>query len=187
MKNRKKFYASFTDAQLITQFQNGNNEAFDALVNRYSGFLNIFINSIIRNTEYTKDIAQDTWEEVLKLLRLHEYKEEEYFKSWLQSIARHITLKVIFTGKKYVHNQVYLDALVSVIHSDGLSVRQKKLLHRALSHLSRRMHKIIYMHYYLKMTFLEIAGSLKVSLGYITSEKSKAIKKLRAELVSPAL
>jgi RNA polymerase sigma factor (sigma-70 family) len=186
MKKSVLVFPHLSDAQLIFWFQHGSNAAFDELVNRYSGILKTYINSILHNPEESKDVAQDTWEEVLALLHKHEYKEEEHFYRWIQSIAHHIALKAIKPRGIYVNNPDILDELFDEVPVEDMSTLQKRLLHRALSHLNKRMHKIIYKHFFLKMTFKEIALKLKVSLGYITSTNSKAIKILREELVAPA-
>ena len=186
MKKSVLVFRHLSDAQLVYRFQLGSNEAFDELVNRYSGILKTYINSILHNPEASKDVAQDTWVEVITLLRKKEYKEEEHFFRWMQSIAYHIALKAIKPRGIYVNNPDILDELFEDVPVEDMSTLQKRLLHRALSHLNKRMHKIIYMHYFLKMKFKEIAIKLKVSLGYITSEHSKAIKKLRVKLIAPA-
>src|ERR1017187_8280717 len=181
MKKSVLVFRHLSDAQLVYRFQLGSNEALDALVNRYSGILKTYINSILYDREASKDVAQDTWVEVITLLRKMEYKEEEHFFRWIQSIAHHIALKAIKPRGIYINNPDILDELFDEVPVEDMSTRQKRLLHRASSHINKRMHKIIYMHFFLKMTFKEIASKLKVSLGYVTSTNSKAIKKLRIE------
>jgi len=72
---------------LIRRAQEGNSDAWDALVDRYMDILHRIIHRFgVQRLEETEDIAQDVWLRVYKGLR--SFHSDSKFETWLFTIAR---------------------------------------------------------------------------------------------------
>ena len=84
----KKSGFIFTDEELISRFQNGDERAYVELVNRYKDRLLNFVFQFLGDIEQAEDVVQDT------MLRLYEkkhyYKEIAKFSTWLYTIAKNL-------------------------------------------------------------------------------------------------
>lgn len=74
-----------TDEQLIKEFQEGSQEAFDLLVERYRGPLYGFIHRIINDAYFAEDLLQETF---LRLwIHKDSYRSIARFSTWIYTIA----------------------------------------------------------------------------------------------------
>ena len=84
----KKSDFIFTDEELISRFQKGDERAYVELVNRYKDRLLNFVFQFLGDIEQAEDVVQDT------MLRLYEkkhyYKEIAKFSTWLYTIAKNL-------------------------------------------------------------------------------------------------
>ena len=69
-KNKSQFI--YSDEELIKEFQEGNEDAFVELVNRYKDRLTNFVFRMIGDIEQSEDIVQDT---MIKL-----YQKKHYYR-----------------------------------------------------------------------------------------------------------
>ena len=78
----------YSDEELIKRFQNGDENAYIELVNRYRDKILNFIFNYVRDFEISEDITQDT---MIKLYqKKHYYKEIAKFSTWLYKIAKNL-------------------------------------------------------------------------------------------------
>ena len=54
-----------TDEELVVLYAEGNNAAFDVLLNRYKSSIHSYIYFIVRNKDLTEDIFQETFVKVI--------------------------------------------------------------------------------------------------------------------------
>jgi len=74
-----------SDEELIRELQDGRKEAFDEIVDRYTGPLYNFINRIIGDGATAEDLLQETF---IKLWIKHDsYREIARFSTWLYTVA----------------------------------------------------------------------------------------------------
>ena len=75
-----------TDMELILEFQNGANAAFDALYERYRLPLYAYVNRLMQgHGGQTDDVFQQTW--IRAIDKLSGYRDQEKFSAWLMRIA----------------------------------------------------------------------------------------------------
>ena len=75
----------YTDEELISRFQNGDEQAYIALVNRYKDKLINFVYRLVNDRDQAEDIIQDT---MLKLYtHKHYYRNIAKFSTWIYTIA----------------------------------------------------------------------------------------------------
>ena len=78
----------YTDEDLIERFQNGDEQAYIELVNRYRDRLMNFVYRFVNDYEQSKDIAQET---LIKLYtHKHYYKKIAKFSTWIYTIAANL-------------------------------------------------------------------------------------------------
>lgn len=78
------------DAALMVRFRNGEEEAFDALVEKFKGPVFNFICRQIGNMNEAEDIAQNVFIQVAK--SAPRYEASAKFTTWLFTIARNLCL-----------------------------------------------------------------------------------------------
>ena len=72
-----------TDEELVVLYAEGNNAAFDILLNRYKSSIHSYIYFIVRNKELTEDIFQETFVKVIMTIKQGRYTENGKFKKKL--------------------------------------------------------------------------------------------------------
>ena len=71
------------DGELIAQYRNGNEVAFDLLVDRYQSKVYTTIFLIVKDQEIAEDLLQDVFVKVIQTLNSDKYNEEGKFQPWL--------------------------------------------------------------------------------------------------------
>ena len=64
-----KTLKSMTDEELVVIYAQGNNAAFDVLLNRHKSSIHSYIYFIVRNKELTEDIFQETFVKVIMTIK----------------------------------------------------------------------------------------------------------------------
>ncbi|MCX7877320.1 MAG: sigma-70 family RNA polymerase sigma factor [Ignavibacteria bacterium] len=99
MKPSKEGKDLVSDEKLMSEFQNGNNKAFDEIVRRYKDRLTNFIYRYTGNYDDSDDIVQDTFVRVYT--SKHLYKEIAKFSTWIYTIAINIAKTKVIKEKKF--------------------------------------------------------------------------------------
>ncbi len=76
---------SLTDVQLISSYLEGNREAFNGLINRYSQSLYKFTYYLVNNKEEAHDIVQESFIKVWKNIK--KFDQTKSFKTWIFTIT----------------------------------------------------------------------------------------------------
>ena len=79
--------ASLSDRDLIRAYREGDERAFETLLNRYQSGVFSKIVFVVRDHEVANDLFQDTWIKVVKVLKSGKYVEEGKFGPWVMRIA----------------------------------------------------------------------------------------------------
>jgi len=74
-----------TDAELVKQVLDGNDEKFEFLMRRYNGLLFHLARGILRDDAEAEDVVQETY--IRAYTRLHQFHGPTGFPSWLGRIA----------------------------------------------------------------------------------------------------
>lgn len=86
------------DKELYSEFLNGNKNAFEVIVNKYSEKLIYFIFKYVRDFETAKDLSQDVFLYLLK--NKENFRFECSLKSYIYIIARSRSLTYLKQNKK---------------------------------------------------------------------------------------
>lgn len=80
-----------SDAALMVAFQQGNNEAFDQLLDKYHRRIVNFIYKIVNNSAEAEELAQEVF---LRIYRARgTYEPTAHFAAWIYRIATNLSLK----------------------------------------------------------------------------------------------
>ncbi len=84
--------AQLSDDKLVQSYANGNNEAFDTLLERYQSRLLSYIYQLCGNRQLAEDIFQETFVKAIVTIRQGNYTESGKFGAWLTRIARNMVI-----------------------------------------------------------------------------------------------
>ena len=78
----------YSDEQLISRFQAGDENAYVELVNRFKDKLTNFVYYFLKDEELSEDIVQDAFIKLYE--KKHYYKPIGKFSTWIYTIARNL-------------------------------------------------------------------------------------------------
>ena len=84
--------ASLSDRDLIRAYREGDERAFETLLNRFQSGVFSKIVFVVRDHEVANDLFQDTWIKVVKVLKSGKYVEEGKFGPWVMRIAHNAAI-----------------------------------------------------------------------------------------------
>ena len=186
----KKSDFIFTDEELISRFQNGDERAYVELVNRYKDRLLNFVFQFLGDIEQAEDVVQDT------MLRLYEkkhyYKEIAKFSTWLYTIARNLANTELRKKKK--RKTTYLSQVskerqfeIPAIQDDVDQSLQNEFINdriqSAINNLPEHSKVVIILRDIQELSYEEISNIVEVPLGTIKSRINRARIQLQAELI----
>ena len=87
-----KSWINKTDEALVVLYANGENRAFNILLNRYRDKLYSYIYYIVRNSEMAEDIFQETFMKAIVTIRQGRYSDSGKFSAWLRRIAHNLII-----------------------------------------------------------------------------------------------
>ena len=168
-----------TDETLVALYAQGNNEAFDILLNRYKDRLYAYIYYTVRNEELAEDIFQETFTKAIVTIQQGRYNENGKFPAWLTRIAHNLIIDCFRQEKQ--ENLVSCDEeernLLNNIRLSEGTVESEIVNHQILSdvrrlikHLPDEQREVVHMRFYQDLSFKEIAEmtgvSINTSLGH---------------------
>jgi RNA polymerase sigma-70 factor (ECF subfamily) len=182
-----------TDDDLMIRIQEGDDSAYNELVQRYYGMLFGFFLRNTRDPHQAEDLSQDTF------LRIHsqawEYIPQGKFKSWMFRIGRNIMIDDVrrqnrdalvhtFQSAQH-HDQDQLAQVVEelVLPEDVASMREfSDLLTLCLQDLPPDQRETLTMYYFSGLSLPEIAHILDANLATTKSRLRLAREKLKSAL-----
>ena len=177
-----------TDETLVALYAQGNNEAFDILLNRYKDRLYAYIYYTVRNEERAEDIFQETFTKAIVTIQQGRYNENGKFPAWLTRIAHNLIIDCFRQEKQ--ENLVSCDEeernLLNNIRLSEGTVESEIVNHQILSdvrrlikHLPDEQREVVHMRFYQDLSFKEIAEMTGVSINTSLGRMRYAILNLR--------
>src|SRR6478736_5688081 len=87
-----------SDSQLVSLYQNGNEEAFEVLLHRHKSKIFTGIYLIVKDRYVAEDLLQETF---IKAIRGGKYNEEGKFMPWISRIAHNLSIDYFRKNKRY--------------------------------------------------------------------------------------
>lgn len=80
------------DRELITLYVDGNEKAFEVLLNRHKDKVFHFILSKLKSRDLAEDVFQETFIKIINKLKVGAYNEEGKFLPWAMRIAHNLVI-----------------------------------------------------------------------------------------------
>jgi RNA polymerase sigma-70 factor, ECF subfamily len=177
-----------TDEQLIADYRQGQEEAWEELVNRYWKIVYGFVYFYVKNTGEAENLSQEVW---LKCWQnLQRFDETKRFKIWLFAIAKNSAFDWLKKKKNLPFsnftNSQGENILTETIADpaplpDELLAREDMgtILTEALAKLELNQQTVLKMHLIDELNFREIAEILGEPLNSVKSRYRRSLLALR--------
>ena len=187
-------FESFPDIELVKEFKNGNEKAFDTLVSRYQTKIYRQAWRMVRNEQDALELSQETF--VRAYRALPKFKEKSSFYTWLFRICFNLCLTFLNKSKKeqkvssidtMTEERLMFEA-VSVkedMREPSLITKREglaKAISNAVENLPPQQKLVFMMRQYDDMKNNDIAKTLHLSVGGVKSNYRHAIVKLKEML-----
>lgn len=180
----------YTDEQLISRFQAGDENAFVELVNRYKNKLINFIFYLLKDEELSEDVVQETFIKLYE--KKHYYKQVAKFSTWIYTIARNLANNEL--RKKNRAKVMYLSQMTNDKKGYDLKSNDPSLiagieneflldeLNLAIERLPKTYKTSIILRDIQGLSYEQISNILGVPLGTIKSRINRARLQLQVDL-----
>lgn len=178
------------DGELITQYRNGHEAAFDLLVDRYKSkvFTTIFL--IVKDQDLAEDLLQEVFVKVINTLNSDRYNEEGKFQPWIMRIAHNLAVDHFRKAKRYPMimmedgSNVFNSLRFSEGNAEDEKVKEEEiaLVRRLIDELPEAQKQVLIMRHYMDMSFQEIADQTGVSINTALGRMRYALIHLRKKM-----
>lgn len=185
MKNK-----NLSDAQLVSQYIQGNEEAFAQLLKKHKSKVYTTIYLIVKDQYIAEDLLQETFIKAVNKLRSGDYNEEGKFLPWVMRIAHNLAIDYFRRAKRYP--TVVMEDGTSIFNSlnfseDSMeSIQIKDETHAILKEMIKTLpepqREVLLMRHYGEMSFQEIAEATGVSINTALGRMRYALINLRKKL-----
>ncbi|RMD50666.1 sigma-70 family RNA polymerase sigma factor [Candidatus Parcubacteria bacterium] len=164
-----------------------NKRDFTVLVERYEQRLLRYIKRLGAGDE-AEDILQEVF---IKAFRyLHSFDSSMSFSSWIYRIAHNTTISAYRKKKVRPHGNLAEDGEALLLNISNYKSLQEEMeiksdisiLNKAMGKLSEKYKNILLLRYMEELDYKEIADVLKLPMGSVASQISRAKKKLKHEI-----
>lgn len=179
--------ASLSDQDLIRAYREGDERAFETLLNRYQSGVFSKIVFVVRDHEVANDLFQDTWIKVVKVLKSGKYVEEGKFGPWVMRIAHNAAIDHFRRNRKkrMVRPTDEFDIFDTIAHDapnamDSM-VQEEVLaeLRQLIPALPEEQREVVKMRLEQQYSFREIAEETGVSINTALGRMRYALINLR--------
>ena len=168
------------DLELIQEFQNGDEEAFNELVRRYLDLVHGFFQKITDDEMEAEDLAQNVFIKLFKSLKKFRFESE--FNTYLYRVNAN-TANTYFKRNKW-RNILHLDQTDEPSYVDNQQDREwkKEELWNAISKLPKKQRLVVMMRISEMLPFKDIGNILHMSEGTAKVNFHHGIKRIKVLL-----
>jgi len=180
----------YTDEELMSKFQSGNQDAYIELVNRYKDKLINFVYPYVNDYDRSEDIVQDTMLKVYT--KKHYYREIGKFSTWIYTIAKNLANSDYRKNKRRrtkTFSQISSESETSYLKSNDLDIESqyennfnKNKINMAIEKLPEHFKCVIILRDIQEISYDEISLIMEVPIGTVKSRINRARLQLRLEL-----
>lgn len=179
------------DKQLVSLYIEGQEKAFETLLNRHKNKIYNYIFMKIRDEALSQDIFQETFIKVIKTLKKGAYNEEGKFLPWAMRIAHNLmidhfrkTNKVRMISESSSRSEDYNIFDLLELQDDNI---EDEIIHGELvsqmvgliDHLPESQRDILNMRIFKEMSFKDIAQKENVSINTALGRMRYALINIR--------
>lgn len=178
------------DSELIAQYRNGSEAAFELLVDRYRSRVYSTIFMIVKDQGVAEDLLQDVFVKVVQTLNSDKYNEEGKFQPWLMRIGHNLAIDHFRKMKRYPSvvmedgSNVFNTLMFAEETVEDIKVKEEThaMLRRLVDELPDNQKQVLIMRHYMDLSFQEIAEQTGVSINTALGRMRYALINLRKKL-----
>ena len=177
-----------TDEQLVVSYFEGNNFAFDVLLNRHRQSIFNYIYFTVRNRDLAEDIFQETFVKAIITIKQGRYQESGKFRGWISRIAHNLIIDY-FRQEKNENTISNDDASIDLLNNPNLcdgTIEDEMVraqitsdIRKLISFLPDAQREVLEMRYYQDLSFKEISEQTGVSINTALGRMRYAILNIR--------
>ncbi len=176
-----------SDAQLVSDYINGQESALSTLIYRHKQKIYSFIYSKVFDRDLAEDIFQDTFIKVIKTLKRGAYNEEGKFLPWVMRISHNLVIDHFRKNNrmpKFDNSGEF--SIFSVLGDPALNAEKQIIkdqvendVRRLIEELPEDQKEVLKMRMYNDMSFKEISERTGVSINTALGRMRYALINLR--------
>ena len=178
------------DSELISQYRNGSEVAFERLVDKYKAKVYTTILMIVKEQGVAEDLLQDVFVKVIHTLNSDRYNEEGKFQPWLMRIAHNLAIDHFRKMKRYPTvimedgSNVFNTMHFAEQNVEDMKVKDETLalVRQLIDELPESQKQVLIMRHYMDLSFQEIAEQSGVSINTALGRMRYALINLRKKL-----
>ena len=184
-----KHLADMSDEELAVSYMEGNNRAFDLLLEHNQSKLFSYILFIVRDEDVANDVFQETFIKIIVKLRHRKYAPTGEFAAWCMRIAHNVIMDqfrqlkseriVEPTENNDLSNLTHDDLLDSNIETRFINDQVMKDIQKMIDLLPPSQREVVFMRFFQQMSFKEIAKTTEVSINTALGRMRYAILNMR--------
>lgn len=177
-----------SDEQLVHLYEDGNDVAFDVLLERYQNALYGYILAIVCDADKANDIFQETFFKAITYIRSHRYVDTGKFQAWLMRIARNL-IADSFRHKPFIveipdeqeRRRLFESATLATASIEDSYHNEQTIsdLETMITHLPHPQQEVVRMRIYENRSFKEIAALTNCSINTALGRMRYAVINLR--------
>ena len=180
--------SAMTDHELAKLYEEGNDNAFDVLLERHQAYIYSYILFLVKDSDVANDFFQDTFQRAIIAIRSHKYQTSGKFSAWLTRIAHNLVIdksRESETTCTVREDQVKPKALNSLRLSQAtredemIDSQTRAGIRRLLDYLPEAQREVILLRFYDDLSFKEIAEQTGVSINTALGRMRYALINLR--------
>ncbi len=187
---------SVTDSDFVDRLRNGDPQAFDTLITRYSGDIYSLLYRMTEDGEEARDLTQETFLSALKAIKM--FRGEAELKTWLFRIAiNQFRNRFRWWTRRKRNETMSLDrpigegtaTVADTIADEGespeqtvLRLEQRDRLMKAVAALPEIFRETIVLCDIEGLGYEETARTLEINIGTVKSRLARAREQLRKRL-----
>ena len=161
------------DHDLVAQYRDGNEQAFEVLIRRHQKRIFLQIYSKVQDSEIADDLFQETFIKIIRSLRKSNYEEKGKFLPWAIRVANNTTLD--FFRRESRKKEFRPNGEFTVFDTYGESDQpfEQELiesqinedLHKLIMYLPEEQRQVLELRMFCNYSFKEIAEETNVSIN----------------------
>jgi RNA polymerase sigma-70 factor (ECF subfamily) len=176
------------DYELIERFMNGSQPSIEELINRYKTKVYTYILLMVKNQQLAEDLFQETFIKVIQSLKMHKYKDNGKFVSWVIRIAHNLVIDH-FRKEKQINTCNNEDYEADLFNSSKFSAKniEQLIVHdqiikdvrKLIDELPDDQKEVVMLRHYGQLSFKEIAEQTDVSINTALGRMRYALINMR--------
>ncbi len=184
-----------SDAELVSLYQAGSNEAIESLIARYKHRMYTAIYMLVKDQYLAEDIFQESFLKIIRTIKGGRYSEQGKFLPWALRVAHNLCMDHFRRVRQQVSvttedGREILD-LLPMAHTNGGERLEERQTHQSVRELVESLpeeqREVVTLRIYGELSFKEIADITNVSINTALGRMRYGLINLRKKILEQKL